>query len=175
MSTAIDALVARAQDALAEYASFTQEQIDHIVRKASVAALHHHGELAVLAVEETGRGLFEDKAVKNMFACEHVTHSIIKQRTVGVISHDEITGITEIADPVGVVAGITPVTNPTSTAIFKSLIALKTRNPIVFAFHPSAQNCSVAAAKIVRDAAVAAGAPKNCIQWIAEDVSSRKL
>ena len=108
MSTAIDALVARAQDALAEYASFTQEQIDHIVRKASVAALHHHGELAVLAVEETGRGLFEDKAVKNMFACEHVTHSIIKQRTVGVISHDEITGITEIADPVGVVAGITP-------------------------------------------------------------------
>ena len=168
MSTAIDALVARAQDALAEYASFTQEQIDHIVRKASVAALHHHGELAVLAVEETGRGLFEDKAVKNMFACEHVTHSIIKQRTVGVISHDEITGITEIADPVGVVAGITPVTNPTSTAIFKSLIALKTRNPIVFAFHPSAQNCSVAAAKIVRDAAVEAGAPKNCIQWIAE-------
>lgn len=168
MSTTIDALVVRAQEALAEYASFTQEQIDHIVRKASVAALHRHGDLAVMAVEETGRGLFEDKAVKNMFACEHVTHSIIKQRTVGVISHDEITGITEIADPVGVVAGITPVTNPTSTAIFKSLIALKTRNPIVFAFHPGAQKCSVAAATIVRDAAVAAGAPKNCIQWIAE-------
>ncbi|GAA1695497.1 bifunctional acetaldehyde-CoA/alcohol dehydrogenase [Microbacterium sediminicola] len=168
MSTTIDALVAKAQDALAEYASFTQEQIDQIVRKASVAALHHHGELAVMAVEETGRGLFEDKAVKNMFACEHVTHSIIKQRTVGVISHDEITGITEIADPVGVIAGITPVTNPTSTAIFKSLIALKTRNPIVFAFHPSAQKCSVAAAQIVRDAAVAAGAPADCVQWIAE-------
>ncbi|WP_431804024.1 bifunctional acetaldehyde-CoA/alcohol dehydrogenase [Microbacterium sp. bgisy203] len=168
MSTSIDALVEGAQEALAEYASFTQEQIDQIVRKASVAALHHHGELAVMAVEETGRGLFEDKAVKNMFACEHVTHSIIKQKTVGVISHDEITGITEIADPVGVICALTPVTNPTSTTIFKSLIALKTRNPIVFGFHPSAQKCSVAAATIVRDAAIAAGAPENCIQWIEE-------
>ena len=168
MSTSIDVLVAGAQQALAEYASFTQEQVDHIVRKASVAALHHHGELAVLAVEETGRGLFEDKAVKNMFACEHVTNSIITQKTVGVISYDDLTGITEIADPVGVICALTPVTNPTSTAIFKSLIALKTRNPIVFGFHPSAQKCSVAAAKIVRDAAVAAGAPANCIQWIEE-------
>ncbi|MDL5350502.1 bifunctional acetaldehyde-CoA/alcohol dehydrogenase [Microbacterium sp. zg-YB36] len=168
MSPEIDALVARAQHALNAYATFTQEQIDHIVRKASVAALSHHADLAVMAVEETGRGLFEDKAVKNMFACEHVTHSIIKQRTVGVISVDEITGITEIAEPVGVVCGITPVTNPTSTTIFKSLIALKTRNPIVFAFHPSAQRCSVAAATIVRDAAIAAGAPADCIQWIGE-------
>jgi acetaldehyde dehydrogenase/alcohol dehydrogenase len=168
MSTSIDALVERAQTALAEYASFTQEQVDHIVRKASVAALHHHGDLAVMAVEETGRGLFEDKAVKNMFACEHVTNSIINQKTVGVISHDELTGITEIADPVGVICALTPVTNPTSTAIFKSLIALKTRNPIVFGFHPSAQKCSVEAARIVRDAAVAAGAPADCIQWIEE-------
>ncbi len=92
MSTAIDELVARAQQALGEYATFTQEQVDHIVRKASVAALHHHGDLAVMAVEETRRGLFEDKAVKNMFACEHVTNSIIQQKTVGVISHDELTG-----------------------------------------------------------------------------------
>ncbi|GAA5037367.1 bifunctional acetaldehyde-CoA/alcohol dehydrogenase [Microbacterium fluvii] len=168
MSTPIDVLVEKAQSALTEYASFTQEQIDHIVRKASVAALHNHGELAVMAVEETGRGLFEDKAVKNMFACEHVTHSIIKQKTVGVISHDEITGITEIADPVGVICALTPVTNPTSTTIFKSLIALKTRNPIVFGFHPSAQRSSVAAATIVRDAAIAAGAPADCIQWIEE-------
>ena len=168
MSTPIDALVARAQGALAEYGSFTQEEIDHIVRKASVAALSKHGELAVMAVEETGRGLFEDKAVKNMFACEHVTHSIINQKTVGVISYDEITGITEIADPVGVICALTPVTNPTSTAIFKALLALKTRNPIVFGFHPSAQKCSVEAARIVRDAAVAAGAPANCIQWIEE-------
>ncbi|MCR2826657.1 bifunctional acetaldehyde-CoA/alcohol dehydrogenase [Microbacterium sp. zg.Y909] len=166
MSPEIDALVARAQAALTAYAPYTQEQIDHIVRKASVAALSRHADLAVMAVEETGRGLFEDKAVKNMFACEHVTHSIIKQRTVGVISVDDITGITEIAEPVGVVCGITPVTNPTSTTIFKSLIALKTRNPIVFAFHPSAQRCSVAAATVVRDAAIAAGAPADCIQWI---------
>ncbi|MCR2827794.1 bifunctional acetaldehyde-CoA/alcohol dehydrogenase, partial [Microbacterium sp. zg.Y909] len=99
MSPEIDALVARAQDALTAYARYTQEQIDHIVRKASVAALSRHADLAVMAVEETGRGLFEDKAVKNMFACEHVTHSIIKQRTVGVISVDDITGITEIAEP----------------------------------------------------------------------------
>ncbi|OYC95621.1 bifunctional acetaldehyde-CoA/alcohol dehydrogenase [Microbacterium sp. Yaish 1] len=168
MSIAVDALVTRAQRALDEYAHFTQEQIDHIVRKASVAALHHHGELAVMAVEETGRGLFEDKAVKNMFACEHVTHSIIDQKTVGVIAHDELTGITEIADPVGVICALTPVTNPTSTAIFKSLIALKTRNPIVFGFHPSAQRCSSEAARIVREAAVAAGAPADCIQWIEE-------
>ena len=168
MSTSIDALVDGAQAALAEYASFTQEQVDHIVRKASVAALHVHGELATMAVEETGRGLFEDKAVKNMFACEHVTNSIINQKTVGVISHDELTGITEIADPVGVICALTPVTNPTSTAIFKSLLALKTRNPIIFGFHPSAQKSSAEAARVVRDAAIAAGAPENCIQWIDE-------
>lgn len=168
MTITTTVLVERAQEALADYAHFTQEQIDHIVRKASVAALHHHGDLAVLAVEETGRGIFEDKAVKNMFSCEHVTNSIIQQKTVGVISHDELTGITEIAEPVGVICALTPVTNPTSTAIFKSLIALKTRNPIIFGFHPSAQRCSSEAARIVRDAAVAAGAPEHCIQWIEE-------
>ncbi|MBO1030068.1 bifunctional acetaldehyde-CoA/alcohol dehydrogenase [Tessaracoccus sp. SD287] len=166
MSTPIDQLVGRAEQALTNYASFTQEQVDHIVRNASVAALHHHGTLALMAVEETGRGLFEDKAVKNMFACEHVTNSIINQKTVGVISHDELTGITEIADPVGVVCALTPVTNPTSTTIFKALLALKTRNPIIFGFHPSAQRCSAEAARIVRDAAIAAGAPEHCVQWI---------
>ncbi|GGR47246.1 aldehyde-alcohol dehydrogenase [Actinoplanes ianthinogenes] len=162
----VDALVTAALKALAEYDGFDQEKIDYIVKKASVAALDRHAALAQLAVEETGRGVFEDKAVKNIFACEHVTHSMAKLRTVGVISHDEISGITEIADPVGVVAGITPVTNPTSTTVFKALIALKTRNPIVFAFHPAAQRCSAEAARIVRDAAVAAGAPENCVQWI---------
>ncbi|MEZ5087872.1 MAG: aldehyde dehydrogenase family protein, partial [Tessaracoccus sp.] len=160
----IDALVAKAQAALTEYAAFTQEQIDHIVRKASVAALHNHGRLAVLAVEETKRGVFEDKAVKNIFACEHVTNSIINQKTVGVISHDELTGITEIADPVGVICALTPVTNPTSTTIFKALIALKTRNPIIFGFHPSAQECCVETARVVRDAAIEAGAPEGCVQ-----------
>ncbi len=165
-SSEIDGLVSTALVALAAYDPFTQEQIDHIVKKASVAALSRHAELAMLAVEETGRGVFEDKAVKNLFASEHVNHSMAKSKTVGVISRDDLDGIVEIAEPVGVVAGITPVTNPTSTTVFKSLLALKTRNPIIFAFHPAAQSCSVEAARTVRDAAVAAGAPENCIQWI---------
>jgi acetaldehyde dehydrogenase/alcohol dehydrogenase len=162
----IDPLVANATVALAAYADFTQDQIDFIVKKAAVAALAQHGELAQAAVAETGRGIFEDKAVKNIFVSEQITHSLQYLRTVGVISDDEISGIVEIAEPVGVVCGITPVTNPTSTAIFKSLIALKTRNPIIFAFHPGAQQCSSAAATVVRDAAIAAGAPENCIQWV---------
>ena len=119
-----------------------------------------------MAVDETGRGLVEDKATKNIFACEHVTHYMAGQKTVGLIREDEVMGIDEVAEPVGVVAGVTPVTNPTSTAIFKSLLALKTRCPIVFGFHPGAQKSSVAAAKIVRDAAIEAGAPENCVQWI---------
>ncbi len=162
----IDPLVANAAAALRAYADMTQEQIDFIVKKAAVAALDQHGQLAMAAVNETGRGVFEDKAAKNIFVCEHVTHSLSKLKTVGVISSDEVTGITEIAEPVGVICGITPVTNPTSTAIFKSLIALKTRNPIIFAFHPAAQQSSSLAARVVRDAAIAAGAPENCIQWV---------
>ncbi|KUL36613.1 bifunctional acetaldehyde-CoA/alcohol dehydrogenase [Actinoplanes awajinensis] len=164
--TTIDGLVSGAEKALAEYADFTQEQVDHIVGKASVAALDKHGDLAALAVEETGRGVFEDKAVKNIFACEHVTNSMAGMKTVGIIRRDDINGITEIADPVGVVCAVTPVTNPTSTTIFKALLALKTRNPIIFAFHPAAQRCSAAAARVVRDAAVAAGAPEHCVQWV---------
>ncbi len=166
VAAAIDQLVAGATKALAEYARFTQEDVDRLVKKAAVAALDQHGHLAELAVNETGRGVFEDKAVKNIFACEHVTNSMSSLKTVGVIHEDEINGITEIAEPVGVICAMTPVTNPTSTAIFKALIALKTRNPIIFAFHPNAQQSSVAAAKIVRDAAVAAGAPEYCIQWV---------
>lgn len=166
VAAAIDTLVANAQKALEAYADFDQDQINLLVKKASVAALNQHGDLALLAVKETGRGVFEDKAVKNIFACEHVTHSMGPMKTVGVISEDPILGITEIAEPVGVVAGLTPVTNPTSTAIFKALIAIKTRNPIIFAFHPSAQECSIAAARIVRDAAIAAGAPEHCVQWV---------
>lgn len=164
----IDRLVARAARAASAYESLTQEDVDRIVKKASVAALNQHGVLARLAVTETGRGVFEDKAVKNIFACEHVTNSMSGMRTVGVVGRDELNGIVEIAEPVGVVAGITPVTNPTSTAIFKALITLKTRNPIIFAFHPAAQESSVAAARVVRDAAVAAGAPEHCIQWVTE-------
>ena len=162
----VDTLVAKALTALDEYSSYDQEKIDYIVGKASIKALSAHLALAQMAVEETGRGLIEDKATKNIFACEHVTHHMMNQRTVGVISENDVDGITEVAEPVGVVAGVTPVTNPTSTVIFKSLIALKTRCPIVFGFHPYAQKCSAEAARIVRDAAVAAGAPENCIQWI---------
>ncbi len=162
----VNELVTKAQKALDEFMKLDQEKIDYIVAKCSVAGLDHHGTLAMSAIKETGRGVFEDKATKNLFACEYVVNNMRHLKTVGVISDDPVTGIVEIADPVGVIAGITPVTNPTSTAIFKSLICLKTRNPIIFAFHPSAQQCSKEAAKIIYDAAVAAGAPENCIQWI---------
>ena len=162
----VDALVKKGLKALDDFEKLDQKQVDRIVAKASVAALNKHLVLAKMAVEETGRGLVEDKATKNIFACEHVTNYLAGQKTVGIIREDDVMGIDEIAEPVGVVAGVTPVTNPTSTAIFKSLIALKTRCPIIFGFHPGAQKCSVEAAKIVRDAAIAAGAPENCIQWI---------
>ncbi len=166
IDAAIATLVDNGLKALADYDRFTQEDVDTIVAKASVAALGRHADLARLAVEETGRGVFEDKAVKNIFACEHVTNHMAGLKTAGVISRDEINGIVEIAEPVGVLCAVTPVTNPTSTTIFKALLALKTRNPVVFAFHPAAQRCSAEAARVVRNAAVAAGAPEHCIQWI---------
>ncbi|SUT90485.1 bifunctional acetaldehyde-CoA/alcohol dehydrogenase [Actinobacillus lignieresii] len=164
--TEVNQLVENGLKALEEFRQLNQEQVDYIVAKASVAALDKHGVLAMHAYEETGRGVFEDKATKNLFACEYVVNNMRHLKTAGIISEDDVTGITEIADPVGVVCGITPTTNPTSTTIFKALIALKTRNPIVFAFHPSAQQSSAHAAQVVYDAAVAAGAPKNCVQWI---------
>ena len=162
----VDALVKKGQVALEKFLQLDQEAVDFIVAKCSVAGLDNHGKLAKIAIDETGRGIFEDKATKNLFACEYVVNNMRHLKTVGVISDDPVTGITEIADPVGVIAGITPVTNPTSTVIFKSLISLKTRNPIIFSFHPSAFECSKAAAIVIRDAAVAAGAPEDCIQWI---------
>jgi len=162
----VNVLVEKGLLALEAFRQLNQQQVDYIVAKASVAALDQHGVLAMHAYEETGRGVFEDKATKNLFACEYVVNNMRNLKTVGVISEDDVTGITEIADPVGVVCGITPTTNPTSTTIFKALISLKTRNPIVFAFHPSAQQCSAHAARVVYEAAVAAGAPEHCIQWI---------
>ena len=162
----VDDKVALALKALNDFASFDQEKIDYIVAKCTVAALDQHGTLAKMAIDETGRGVFEDKATKNLFACEYMVNYLRDLQTVGIISEDPVTGITEVAEPVGVVAGLTPVTNPTSTAIFKSLLALKTRNPIIFAFHPNAQKCSAEAARIVYEAALKAGAPENCIQWI---------
>ncbi|WP_048972964.1 bifunctional acetaldehyde-CoA/alcohol dehydrogenase [Enterococcus faecalis] len=166
VSSMIDELATKANVALKAMEDFTQEQVDHIVHQMAMAALDQHMPLAKMAVEETGRGIYEDKAIKNMYASEYIWNNIKHDKTVGVINKDEQTGLMEIAEPVGVVCGVTPTTNPTSTTIFKSLIALKTRNPIVFAFHPSAQKCSTEAARIVRDAAIAAGAPENCIQWI---------
>ena len=162
----VDALVKKGLKALDEFASFDQDKIDNIVAKMSVAGLDAHGDLAHMAIEETKRGVFEDKATKNLFACEYVVNNMRHTKTVGIIKEDPVTGITEIAEPVGVICGVTPVTNPTSTVIFKSLIAMKTRNPIIFGFHPGAQKCSSEAARIMRDAAIAAGAPENCIQWI---------
>lgn len=164
----VDQLVARGQAALAAFGNFDQDQINYIVKKASVAALDQHGHLAKLAVDETGRGVFEDKATKNLFACEHVVNHMRHEKTVGIIREDDVQGLTYIAEPVGVICGITPTTNPTSTTIFKALIALKTRNPIIFAFHPGAQQSSAAAAQVVYDAAVKAGAPKHCVQWITQ-------
>ena len=162
----VDELVKKALVALDKFEVYSQDVVDFIVAKCSVAGLDAHGILAEAAVKETGRGVFEDKAVKNLFACEYVTNNLNHLKTVGIINEDPLTGITEIAEPVGVVCGIIPTTNPTSTVIFKSLIALKTRNPIIFSFHPSAYECSVMAATIIRDAAVKAGAPEDCIQWL---------
>lgn len=168
ISSMIDDLVEKAKVASKEYMKLDQDQIDNIVKQMSMAGLEHHMELAKMAVEETGRGIYEDKITKNMFATEYVYHSIKYDKTVGVISENEEEGYEEIAEPIGIIAGVTPVTNPTSTTMFKSLIAAKTRNVIIFGFHPSAQKCSVAAAKILREAAVKAGAPENCILWIEE-------
>ena len=168
VQTVIDELATKCVEALDAMANFTQEQVDHIVHQAAIAALDKHMYLAKLAVDETGRGIYEDKAIKNMYASEYIWNSIKYDKTVGVIAEDKEQGLVSIAEPVGVICGVTPTTNPTSTTIFKALIALKTRNSIVFAFHPSAQKSSAEAARIVRDAAIEAGAPKDCIQWIEE-------
>ena len=164
----IDGLVERAKKASEEYLKLNQEQVDKIVKAMALAGQEHHMELAKMAVEETKRGIYEDKITKNMFATEYIYHSIKYDKTVGIINENEEEGYEEIAEPVGIIAGVTPVTNPTSTTMFKSIISAKTRNVIIFGFHPSAQKCSVKAATILRDAAVAAGAPKDCILWIDE-------
>lgn len=162
----INGLVEKGLQALEEFRSFDQEAIDEIVKQMALAGLDQHMPLAKMAVEETKRGVYEDKIIKNMFATEYVYHNIKYNKTVGIISENEHEGMIEIAEPVGVIAGVTPVTNPTSTTMFKALISIKTRNPIIFAFHPSAQKSSSEAARVLRDAAVKAGAPKDCIQWI---------
>ena len=164
----INELIEKAKVASREYLELDQETVDNITKAMSMAGLEHHMELAKLAVEETGRGIYEDKITKNMFATEYVYHSIKYEKTVGIINENEEEDYVEIAEPVGIIAGVTPVTNPTSTTMFKSIIAAKTRNVIIFGFHPSAQKSSSEAARIVREAAIQAGAPENCILWIEE-------
>ena len=164
----IDELVEKAKIASKQYLDLSQEQVNNIIKAMAMAGLEHHMELAKMAVEETGRGIYEDKITKNMFATEYIYHSIKYEKTVGIINENDEDDYVEIAEPVGIIAGVTPVTNPTSTTMFKSIISAKTRNVIIFGFHPSAQKCSVAAAKILRDAAIKAGAPENCILWIPE-------
>ncbi len=162
----IDALIKKAKVASQKYMELDQETVNNITKKMAMAGLENHMKLAKMAVEETKRGIYEDKITKNMFASEYIYHSIKYDKTVGVINDNEEEGYEEIAEPIGIIAGVTPVTNPTSTTMFKSIIAAKTRNVIIFGFHPSAQKCSVETATILRDAAIEAGAPKDCILWI---------
>ena len=162
----VDQLLEKAVVAREAMAQLDQEAVDKIVKAMALAGQREHMRLAHMAVDETGRGVVEDKITKNIFATEYIYHSIKYDRTVGVIEDNEHDDFQLVADPVGVVCGVTPVTNPTSTTMFKSIISAKTRNPIVFAFHPSAQKCSAESARVLRDAAIEAGAPENCIQWI---------
>lgn len=153
-------------EAQTQLSEFSQADIDHIVEKMSIAGIEAAEELARLAVAETGFGNVADKVTKNRFAAKEVYDAIKEMKTVGIVHEDTEKKIWEIAEPMGVIAGIVPSTNPTSTIIFKSIIAIKSRNTIVFSPHPSALNCSIQAAKIMHDAAIAAGAPKNSIQCL---------
>ncbi len=166
VTSMINTLVDNANVALKEFMNLDQEQVDKIAHQMALAGIDEHMPLAKMAIEETKRGVYEDKIIKNLFATEYIWHSIKYDKTVGIINDNELEGYLEVAEPIGVIAGVTPVTNPTSTTMFKAIIAIKARNPIIFGFHPSAQKCSAEAARIVRDAAIAAGAPENCIQWI---------
>ncbi|MFB5675433.1 bifunctional acetaldehyde-CoA/alcohol dehydrogenase [Paenibacillus terreus] len=162
----IQTLIDKANAAQKAFMDMTQEQIDDIVQAMALAGLDKHMYLAKKAVEETGRGVYEDKITKNIFSTEYIYHNIKYDKTVGVIEDNDFDSFQKIAEPVGIIMGITPVTNPTSTTMFKALISIKTRNPIIFGFHPSAQECSKEAARILHEAAVKHGAPENCIQWI---------
>ncbi|NAZ46217.1 bifunctional acetaldehyde-CoA/alcohol dehydrogenase [Vibrio toranzoniae] len=162
----LDALVARVKAAQEEFATFSQEKVDAIFRAASLAANHARIPLAQQAVAESGMGIVEDKVIKNHFASEFIYNKYKDEKTCGILEEDDNLGTMTIAEPVGIICGIVPTTNPTSTAIFKSLISLKTRNGIIFSPHPRAKNSTNDAAKLVLDAAVKAGAPKDIIGWI---------
>ena len=154
------------REAQKQFATFSQEQVDEIFRQAALAANHNRIKLAKMAVEETGMGIVEDKVIKNNFAAEYIYNKYKNMKTCGVLEEDKTSGITKVAEPIGVISAIVPTTNPTSTAIFKCLIALKTRNAIIISPHPRAKNSTIEAAKIVLEAAVKAGAPEGIIGWI---------
>ena len=162
----LEEAIVKVRAAQKAYATFTQEQVDKIFFAAAMAANRERISLAKLAVAETGMGVVEDKVIKNHFASEYIYNAYRDTKTCGVIERDAAYGITKIAEPLGVIAAVIPTTNPTSTAIFKTLIALKTRNGIIISPHPRAKNCTIAAAKVVLDAAVAAGAPQEIISWV---------
>ena len=162
----LNTLIQKVKSAQSKYANFTQLQVDKIFKQSALAANEKRISLAKLAVKETGMGVVEDKVIKNHFASEFIYNKYKQEPTCGVIESDSHYGIQKIAEPVGILAGIVPTTNPTATAIFKALIALKTRNAIIFSPHPRAKECTIAAAKTVLDAAVAAGAPEDIIGWI---------
>lgn len=164
----LDKLLDRVKKAQAVFATFSQEQVDKIFVAAATAAAAARIPLAQEAVAETGMGIVEDKVIKNLYAAEYILNKYRNEKTCGIIGEDKSFGTITLAEPVGIVCGIVPTTNPTSTAIFKSLISLKTRNAIVFSPHPRAKKATIHAAKIVLDAAVAAGAPKDIIGWIDE-------
>ena len=172
----VEALTAKLKamrEAQAQFATFTQEQVDKIFYAAAIAANQARIPLAKMAVAETGMGVVEDKVIKNHYAAEYIYNAYKNTKTCGVIEEDPAFGIKKIAEPIGIIAAVIPTTNPTSTAIFKTLIALKTRNAIIISPHPRAKNCTIEAAKIVLEAAVKAGAPEGIIGWI--DVPSLEL
>ena len=169
----LEQAIARVRKAQKIYSTFTQEQVDKIFLAAATAADQARIPLAKLAVEETGMGIVEDKVIKNHYASEYIYNAYRDTRTCGVIEEDKSFGIKKIAEPIGVVAAVIPTTNPTSTAIFKAMIALKTRNGIIFSPHPRAKGATIAAAKVVLEAAVKAGAPEDIIAWI--DVPSLEM
>ena len=159
-------MLARVREAQKKYATFTQQQVDEIFRAAAMAANLQRIPLAKMAVEETGMGVVEDKVIKNHYAAEYIYNTYKETKTCGVIEEDKAFGIRKIAEPIGVIAAVIPTTNPTSTAIFKTLLALKTRNGIIISPHPRAKKCTIAAAKVVLEAAIKAGAPEGLFGWI---------
>ena len=160
--------LAQVREAQKKFSSYTQEQVDEIFRVAAIAANNARIPLAKMAAEETGMGIVEDKVIKNHFASEYIYNKFKNLKTCDVIEKDEVFGLTKIAEPIGVIAAVVPTTNPTSTAIFKTLIALKTRNGMIISPHPRAKKSTIEAAKIVLEAAVKAGAPQNIIGWVDE-------